>query len=306
VPPPVTWEFVDVSTKVGLGPDGIGGNIKGDTLTVCDVNGDGRPDFLYGAGTGMLVLNTPAGFVLSRDSGIAYKPGKIGPVFGDFDNSGAPGLFVPQLDGHCKLFKNDGKGKFTDVTAKAGDLAKPFGVATCAAWGDVNNDGKLDLVVGCLRGTNRFFRNNGDGTFTDASEELGLNQKIFNTQGICLVDLNNRGVLDMIFVNEGQDSVVLLANTEYVAGKRAPVTVTLPAPMGVFGSTVRVLDKDGKAVASEQIYVGDGRGGQRAPQPRFALAPGNYKVEVRYTNGVTRTKEITVAQSPMRTVMEEK
>jgi hypothetical protein len=306
VPPAVTWEFQDISTQVGLGPEGLASNVKGDTLTVCDVNGDGRPDFLYGAGSGMLFLNTPKGFVLSKDSGISYKSGKVGPVFGDFDNSGAPSLFVPQLDGKCKLFKNDGKGHFTDVTAKTGDLAKPFGMATCAAWGDVSNSGHLDLVVGCLRGPNRFFRNKGDGTFVDATEEIGLHQKIFNTQGICLVDLNNRGVLDMIFANEGQESCVLLGNPERVAGKRAPVSLTIGGNTGVMGSTVRVLDKAGKAIGSQQVSGGDGRGGQHSPTARFALAPGNYKVEVRYSNGTTRTKDITVAQTPMRAVIDEK
>jgi hypothetical protein len=306
VPPAVTWDFEDISTQVGLGSDGLGSNVKGDTLTVCDVNGDGRPDFLYGAGNGMLFLNTPKGFVLSKDSGISYRPGKVGPVFGDFDNSGAPSLFVPQLDGKCKLFKNDGKGHFTDATAKAGDLAKPMGMATCAAWGDVSNSGHLDLVVGCLRGPNRYFRNKGDGTFVDATEDIGLHQKIFNTQGICLVDLNNRGVLDMIFANEGQESCVLLGNPEMVAGKRAPVTLTVGGNSGVMGSVVRVLDKAGNAVGSQHVSGGDGRGGQRSPQARFALAPGNYKVEVRYSNGVTKTKDITVAQTPMRAVIDEK
>src|ERR1700722_8540603 len=85
-PPAITWLFEDVSTKVGLGPDGIGSTVKGDTLNVVDVDGDGRPDVLYGAGTGMLLLNTPAGFVERKDSGIVYKPGKVGPVFGDFLN----------------------------------------------------------------------------------------------------------------------------------------------------------------------------------------------------------------------------
>src|SRR5262249_55535769 len=131
---PLTW-FEDVSVAVGLGPEGIGSAAKGDTLTVYDVNGDGRPDFLYGAGSGLLVLNTPKGFVEVKDSGIAYQPGKVGPVFADCDDDGHPDLFVPQMGG-CKLFKGDGKGRFTDVTAKSGDLAKFDGLATSAAWGD--------------------------------------------------------------------------------------------------------------------------------------------------------------------------
>src|SRR5262249_15359468 len=162
------------------GPEGIGAGVKGDTLTVCDVNGDGRPDFLYGVGAGMLVLNTPQGFVVSRDSGIAYKPGKVGPIFGDFDGDGHPDLFVPQ-NGQSKLFKNDGKGRFTDVTAKAGALANLSAWATSAAWGDLDNDGHLDLVIGCLHGPNRYLRNKGDGTFEDLTDAVGLSQRIFNS-----------------------------------------------------------------------------------------------------------------------------
>src|SRR5262249_6771930 len=45
LPPAVSWGFEDVSEEVGLGPEGIGSDVKGDTLTVCDVDGDGRPDF---------------------------------------------------------------------------------------------------------------------------------------------------------------------------------------------------------------------------------------------------------------------
>ena len=77
--------------QAGLGPSGIGSTVKGDTLAVCDVNGDGRPDFLYGAGSGVLVINTMMGFVEAKHSGISYKPGKVGPTFGDFGNSGHPG-----------------------------------------------------------------------------------------------------------------------------------------------------------------------------------------------------------------------
>jgi hypothetical protein len=301
-PPTALW-FEDVSVQVGLGPDGIGGHLKGDTLTVADVNGDGRPDFLYGAGTGMLVLNTSKGFVEVKDSGISYKTGKVGPVFGDFNNDGFPDLFVPQ-HGTCKLFRNDGTGHFTDVTAQAGDLAKPVGMATCAAWGDVDNDGHLDLVVGCLRGPNRYFRNRGDGTFEDATEAIGLNQRIFNTQAVCLVDLNRDGALDMVFNNEGQESAVLLANPAFAA-KRTPVTLHVAGTSGVVGSRVRVLDEAGKAHGVQFICGGDGRGGQRPPHAHFALKPGTYRVEVRYSSGVVRGQEIKVANSPWRGVIDD-
>src|SRR5262245_53308312 len=199
---PAGYGFEDVSEQVGLGPGGSGSSVKGDTLTVCDVDGDGRPDFLYGAGSGVLVLNTPKGFVEAKDSGISYKAGKVGPVFGDFDGDGKPDLFVPQPGG-CKLFRNLGNGKFADVTEKTSAVATFKGHATSAAWGDLDNDGHLDLVVGCLKGPNRFFRNKGDGTFEDASDSIGLGGRVLNTQAVCLVDLNNDGALDVVFNNEG-------------------------------------------------------------------------------------------------------
>ena len=212
--------FEDVSERVGLGITGVGSTLKGDHLAVADVNGDGRPDFLYSAGTGLVVLNTPQGFAAAQDSGISYQTGRTTPVFGDFNGDGYPDLFVPQRT-KCKLFRNNGKGSFTDVTAKAGGLAQPFGEArgtpTCAAWTDFNNRGRLDLLVGCLRGPNRYFRNNGNGTFTDASEELGLLQAIYNTRGIAALDLNKDSVADVIFVNEGQESVLLLGSPSRLA-----------------------------------------------------------------------------------------
>jgi hypothetical protein len=299
--------FVDVSTEVGFGPNGIGKGIKGDTLTVCDVNGDGRPDFLYGAGTGMLFLNHKNGdkftYAEVKDSGINYKPGKVGPVFADFDNDGIADLFIPQKGG-CKLYKGDGKGHFTDVTAKAGDLAKFDGWATSAAWGDFDNDGHLDLVIGCLKSPNRFFKNKGDGTFEDCTAKVGLHQKIFNTQAVCLVDLNGDGILDMVFNNEGQESAVLLGNAD-PNNKRMPVTVTVAGNTGVMGSKVQVQDKAGKTLAVQQISGGDGRGGQHSPQARFALEPGTYKVLVRYSSGITRAREITVAASPVRSKIDD-
>jgi hypothetical protein len=303
LPPTITWQFKDVSDEVGLGVNGIGSNVKGDTLTVADVNGDGKPDFLDGAGTGVLVLNTGKGFEEAKDHGIVYKTGRVGPVFCDFDGDGHLDLFVPQ-NGVCKLFKNDGKGKFTDVTAQAGDLSKAIPNATCAAWGDFDNDGKPDLVIGCLKGPNRLFRNKGNGVFQDMTEEVGLGQRIFNTQAICLVDLNGDGILDMVFNNEGQESCVLLGNPEW-GQKMTPLVVQVKGKDGVIGSKVRVLDKDGKLQGSHVVSGGDGRGGQASPAARFALKPGTYKVEVLYSTGIKRMKEIEIASTATRGVIDD-
>ena len=306
-PLPVGPAFEDVSDKVGMGAKGIGADVKGDSLTVSDVNGDGRPDFLYGAGTGMLVLSQKNDkgepvFVLAKDSGIAFTPGRVNPVFANLDNDGHVDLIVPQKTG-LKLFKNDGKGKFTDATAKAG-LDKSAFWATSAAVGDVDNDGHLDIVVGCMKGANRFFRNRGDGSFEDASEKIGLTQKIFNTQAVSLVDLKNRGVLDMIFNNEGQDSVVLLANPD-VAGKRVPLTLQIGAKNGIVGCRIELRDKDGKLVGAREICGGSGRGGQQAPIARFTLAPGQYQASVRLSSGATLTKAITLGQDALRSRIDE-
>jgi len=209
--------FEDVSDAVGLGARGIAADLKGDHLAVADVNGDGRPDFLYSAGTGILVLNTPQGFVEAKDSGISYQAGGVAPVFGGFKGGVPRDLFVPQR-GVCKLFRNDGRGHFSDVTAQAGDLARPIGQATSAVWSDFHTRGRPDLFVGCLRGPNRYFRNNGDGTFTDATLQIGLMHRIFNTTGLAVLDLNNDGMPDLVLNNEGQESVVLLGDAAWRTG----------------------------------------------------------------------------------------
>ncbi|MDB5303770.1 MAG: hypothetical protein JWM97_1319, partial [Phycisphaerales bacterium] len=208
--------FQDISDKIGLGSSGAGGALKGDHLLIADVNGDGRPDILFAAGNGLLLLNTPGGFVEAKDSGLAFRPGKVTPVIADFFGDKHAHLLVPQRDG-IKLFRNDGKGHFTDVTAKSGALALFKGDATCAAVGDFTGKGRADVVVGCMKGANRLFRNNGDGTFTDATEEFGLDQHIFNTRAAGVIDFNRDGAPDVVFVNEGQDSSLLLGRPRAVA-----------------------------------------------------------------------------------------
>jgi hypothetical protein len=212
--------FEDVSDKVGLGKDGIAAGAKGYHLSVGDIDGDGRADFLYTAANGLLVKNTPAGFAVTKDAGVTLKPGKVAPVLASITGDGK--LDITAVEGNqIKLYKNDGKGKFTDFTGNRGDLAKPIENAACLTWADFNGTGKQDLFVGVLKGTNRFLKNNGDGNFTDATDEIGLNQKVFNTRAIAVLDLNNDKAPDLVLNNEGQESSVLLGDPKRATKKVA-------------------------------------------------------------------------------------
>ena len=102
-----------------------------------------------------------------------------------------------------RLFAGDGKGHFTDVTAKAGLAGTGYDVAV--AVGDYDNDGYKDLFVGGVHG-NRLYHNNGNGTFTDVTKKAGLDRPDSEygplwTVGAVWLDVNNDGLLDLFVVN---------------------------------------------------------------------------------------------------------
>ena len=103
------------------------------------------------------------------------------------------------------LFKNNGDGTFTNVAAQAGvaDVGHGRGVA----WGDINNDGYMDLLIGNQVGSdhpgdNKLYLNDGDGTFTDISVSSGLAENV-RTRCVSMADYNNDGLLDLYTVNFG-------------------------------------------------------------------------------------------------------
>ena len=75
--------------------------------------------------------------------------------------------------------------------------------------------------------------------------------------------------------------------------------LSLNGTPGFNGGTVSVLDAAGTRVAGAAVFGSDGRGGQHGLVPRFALAPGAYRVEVRGGAGTPLVKDITVTGSPL-------
>jgi len=95
------------------------------------------------------------------------------------------------------LFRNRGDGTFVEVTAEAGITAEPHW-GNSATWWDYNNDGWPDLYVGNdFKSPDLFYRNNGDGTFTEVSQGL-FRHTAWNSMGAAQADFNNRGLFDLI------------------------------------------------------------------------------------------------------------
>ncbi|HVX65949.1 MAG TPA: VCBS repeat-containing protein, partial [Bryobacteraceae bacterium] len=93
-----------------------------------------------------------------------------------------------------RLYRNNGNGTFTDVTATAGVRGHSFGMGV--AVGDYDNDGRQDLYV-TNYGRNILYHNNGDGTFTDVTERAGVAAGGWSASA-CFVDYDRDGRLDLV------------------------------------------------------------------------------------------------------------
>jgi hypothetical protein len=124
-----------------------------------------------------------------------------GVAFLDYDNDGFLDIFIASGEGGpSRLYHNDGKGHFTDVTAKMG-LGESSGWAQGVCAGDYDNDGFTDLFV-TYWGQNRLYRNAGGVHFEDVTERAGLKQdRTRYNSGCAFLDYNNDGHADLFVAN---------------------------------------------------------------------------------------------------------
>jgi hypothetical protein len=208
--------FLNQPLRFGMIRYGPGG------ISAVDFDNDGYYDLFIPDGVqSRLFRNRHDGTFedVTEAAGLAGIDGTSVGVFADYDNDGWKDLFVSRTFQPNQLFHNDGPDAsghvhFTDVTARAGIGADCC--TTVASWGDYNNDGKLDLYVGryldprqkipttfyARNGEpNQLYRNNGDGTFTNVTEEAGVGDT-----GLCLGsawgDYDGDGNPDLFVVND--------------------------------------------------------------------------------------------------------
>jgi hypothetical protein len=201
-------KFREVTDAAGLGDHGWSWS-----ATAVDVNEDGWDDLYvcrgrYPSGEpNRLYLNvsTPGHIKFadfSKESGLDDANWALGAAWADYDNSGHMSVFISNYVGPNRLFKGDGTGHFVEVTHFAKLDDKPDHWGKGPSWGDVNNDGHVDLYEGDCKFANQLYMNNGDGTFMNITEQNpDVKFETVRTKGTAMADLDGKGSLDIYVIN---------------------------------------------------------------------------------------------------------
>ncbi len=235
-----------------------------------------------------------------EEAGLSGLTGGLNMIHADYDNDGDPDVLVLRggwwsvLGRHPNsLLRNDGSGRFTDVTFDAGlgDVHYP---TQTAAWADYDNDGDLDLYVGNESGRSldapcQLFRNEGDGTFVDVAAAAGV-ENLRYAKAVVWGDYDNDGFPDIYVSNIGDENRLYRNNGDGTFVDVAPAA-GVTGPIVSFPAWFWDYDNDGAldlfvaayggvefsdtadVVASYlglptkaekmHLYRGDGRGGFR-------------------------------------------
>jgi len=228
--------FTDVTTKAGVGDDGAWATAAGwfdydrdgnldlfvtnyvqfdeDHPVSCGGNKPGyraycHPDSFPGTSPRLFHNNGDGTFTdVTKKAGLLNNDGKsLAVVLADLNHDGWPDIFIANDTQRNFLYLNNGDGTFRDVSYTSGagfsEDGKPeAGMSADAA--DVRNNGLFDLYVSHLDfELNRYYRNNGDGTFIDATVSSGLGQTNYRNSsfGARFFDFDNDGWRDLVVTN---------------------------------------------------------------------------------------------------------
>jgi hypothetical protein len=192
-----------------------------------------------------------------------------GGLFFDYDNDGWIDVFLvdggsiadPAIDARARhrLFRNTGKGVFSDVTDSSGIRHAEYGMGACA--GDVDNDGRIDLYITSY-GSNALYRNAGKGAFTDVTRAAGVGSSGWSTS-CAFLDIDGDGDLDL-FVTNYLDAPK--TNNKFCGDPQRRIRVychplVYPAVANaLYRNDGKGTFTDASAAAGLQKYVGNGLG----------------------------------------------
>jgi FG-GAP-like repeat/ASPIC and UnbV len=210
--------FQDIAPRVGLDLLGrAGGSI------IEDFDADGDLDIMASSCGFRDQLryfrNNGDGTFTERtaEAGLTGEVGGLNITHGDYNNDGYPDVLVlrgawlyDQGEHPNSLLRNNRDGTFDDVTEEAGLLT--FHPTQTAAWGDFDNDGWVDIFVGNESDGRKtrpcqLFHNNGDGTFTECADGLGI-AAVGYVKGVAWGDYNNDGWLDLYVSRMGGTNIL--------------------------------------------------------------------------------------------------
>ena len=276
-------QFKDESYQSGVASEGV--NSSGPTFidydndgdidiyVVTEYHGEGQGNRLFENQGDRMFVDVAELRGVDNDNALGR-----GASWGDYDNDGDMDLAISNLPPTDKsthipttlyknLLKETGEPNFQNVTREAQlfrkgneDDLKIGGIGNTGAgiaWADYDNDGDLDLYWKCADFDieNALFRNNGDGTFTDVTEETGTGVLEFvleaNSQGApSWTDVNHDGYVDLLVTNEGDKKILFLNDQE---GSFKNITTSFRPPSGVVflnpgnanGACIGDIDNDG-------------------------------------------------------------
>jgi Flp pilus assembly protein TadD len=217
----------------------------------CLVTPLGEPAYLLVMASGKEAIQTYAqsgsgsfAAVPSAQTGLLASGTGVACTVGDFDGDGLPDVAVALSD-RVLLFKNHGGGKYTDVTAATG--LQPANHPASITFVDYDHDGDLDLFItgeaSAAGGKpNVLWRNNGNGTFTNWTEQAGLGGE-GTTAAATLSDLNNDRAVDLLVTGSGH-APTFFANPREGLFKASPLYADAGLAPTV-GAVVLDFNKDG-------------------------------------------------------------
>ena len=140
------------------------------------------------------------------DAGKTYKAAHYdhgnGLAIADIDGDQLLDIYFTTQLGVNQLWRNQGKARFENITARAG-IGLPNQFVVAAAFADTDNDGDPDLFVTTVKRGNHFFENQGNGRFLDRTRAAGLSYR-GHSSGAAFFDFDKDGKLDLFLTNVGE------------------------------------------------------------------------------------------------------